>query len=747
MKKLISTAAALVFGLSTQSVAFDASDNVSNFLNGTFGNCNIFSFVDAAPGNAFVATINNTLFFAGGSRFEGNTLIPNQLPITDTALSAECFDDPSQANNFNVIGVDPAEGTFASDTRIGFAIEVTSDMTGVGGFAPGTYNFYTNDFYTYSAPANVAPIANAGPDQPSVASGAVVTLYGRDSSDSDGTIASYAWTRTGGTGAAVSFPTNSSSPSFLAESLSIGATPVTYVFSLVVTDNLGLASTADTVTITVQPPVDTQLPVANAGADQTVASEAAVSLNGSGSTDNDAIASYAWTTTSGVTLTGANTATPSFTAPTIPFGSHAGAFEFTLTVTDNAGNTHTDTVTITVQAAADTTPPDAPTAANTTITTHGDGTVTVSGTTEPNATVTVIFPDGTTVTGLATASGAFSVTSAASQPTGSVAVSVSDPAGNTSATLSASFIAAIVEQTQTEIASFLQSRTSHLTSSQPDLVGLLSGNVSGAFNAAATRDQGSFDFATSQDQAIWASVQGSWSESDGNENSYFFGAAGAHTNVSPNALVGMMVQFDSLTQEAGATTTEGDGYLVGPYVVARLPDQPLYFEGRYLFGRTENSTTIGTAAAQNFDTDRRLASLKVAGQLSYGDLRLTPNLTATHLDEVQQAFIDNDGNAIAEQGITQTDVALGLDFAKPLNVERGALSLTGGFASVWSQTEGSGTASTIAPDHQGQHGQAHLGLTYLSENGITYSAGTNYVGLGASDFESWSLHLGISMPF
>ena len=48
-----------------------------------------------------------------------------------------------------------------------------------------------------------------------------------------------------------------------------------------------------------------------------------------------------------MTLSGANTATPSFTAPTGP-----ATLTFKLTVTDNDGATDTDTVTVTSSTAA-----------------------------------------------------------------------------------------------------------------------------------------------------------------------------------------------------------------------------------------------------------------------------------------------------------------------------------------------------------------------------------------------------------
>jgi K319L-like, PKD domain len=89
-------------------------------------------------------------------------------------------------------------------------------------------------------------------------------------------------------------------------------------------------------------------PTASAGNDQTVASSATVNLDGTGSSDPDAdTLTYAWSQTSGpsVTLSGANTSTPSFTAPTGP-----ATLVFQLQVCDPANACDTDSVTITVSS-------------------------------------------------------------------------------------------------------------------------------------------------------------------------------------------------------------------------------------------------------------------------------------------------------------------------------------------------------------------------------------------------------------
>jgi hypothetical protein len=302
-----------------------------------------------------------------------------------------------------------------------------------------------------------------------------------------------------------------------------------------------------------------------------------------------------------------------------------------------------------------------------------------------------------------------------------------------------------VKETQTEIAGFLRARAEHVISTQPDLARLLSANAAGALYADVTEGQGTFKFVTPNRQSVWAQLQGSWSESRDAANSYIFGVVGASVELIPNTVVGVMLQFDQLIRQSGESTTEGDGYLVGPYFVTKLPNQPLYFEGRYLTGRTANRVNVNGAADQHFETDRSLASIKFAGQLSYDDLTITPNLSATRLEDTQSDFTNNRGSAVAEQGITVTDVAAGLNFTQLTSIGNSHVVLSGGFMSVWSETEGSGVAASLTPNPIGSRGRAHLGATYTSDQGVVWHVSTSYDGIGADGYQSVGLNFGIQV--
>src|SRR5262245_4169150 len=233
----------------------------------------------------------------------------------------------------------------------------------VGGFlnvqfrcAPGTVTPPDPGTITLTNPApsfdstnivapNQAPTANAGTDQ-TVASGAQVWLDGTGSTDPDNDTLTYAWSQTSGPSVTLS-GANTSTPSFTAPT-----GPATLVFQLQVCDPSNACDT-DSVTVNVSGPAN-QAPTANAGTDQTVASGAPVSLDGTGSTDpaNDTL-TYAWSQTSGPSAPSRRDALPisSFTAPTGP-----ATLVFQLQVCDPSNACDTDSVTVNVSGPANQAP-------------------------------------------------------------------------------------------------------------------------------------------------------------------------------------------------------------------------------------------------------------------------------------------------------------------------------------------------------------------------------------------------------
>lgn len=187
---------------------------------------------------------------------------------------------------------------------------------------------------------NQAPAANAGPDQTITDADGdtteVVTFDGSASTDPDGTIVSYRWTKNG-------------TPFGNTATFSVTQPIGTHTVELTVTDDQGATST-DTVVVTIvqpPPPADNLPPVADAGPDQTVTDTdgdgiASVTLDGTASSDPDGtVSGYGW-------WEGPELIATSFRAG-VPLT--VGIHTITLIVTDEHGASGSDDVVITVNAA------------------------------------------------------------------------------------------------------------------------------------------------------------------------------------------------------------------------------------------------------------------------------------------------------------------------------------------------------------------------------------------------------------
>ncbi len=176
---------------------------------------------------------------------------------------------------------------------------------------------------------NEAPVADAGPDQMFEAGNALV-LDGSASTDDDGIIVSYEWFDGDGT-APLATGVTASVPDLAAD---------TYFINLVVTDDDGDIDTDQLEVMIIAAVLDNELPVADAGEDQSILEGDDLLLDGSGSSDGDGtIVSYEWSDERSTFGNGETV---------ILGGLEAGSYTIELLVTDNDGGTDTDQLEVTV---------------------------------------------------------------------------------------------------------------------------------------------------------------------------------------------------------------------------------------------------------------------------------------------------------------------------------------------------------------------------------------------------------------
>jgi len=348
-------------GLTSNSVAVavftDAAPSVGSFtLNSTTftfpaapPNAPATNPITVAPGATVTMNVTATTISggSGGANWLSTEVAVRLLPVD--------FGDTDVCDDFDV----HTSNTVVTKSR---------SFTFVAPNAPGTYDVRARAFVgngcsgsggtltyngslTVQAPSNAAPTADAGGPYHG-AEGSAIALDGTGSTDTDGSIASYAWTyqivsADAGASCTITNPGSASASITCNEDGS-------YTVTLVVTDDDG-ATDDETVNLT----VTNAIPTANAGGPYSGAEGSTIQLSGSGNDpgdNDDAVLTYAWSVNAtgidagGVcTLSSATAQNPTVTCTD---DSGAGNFTVSLTVSDDDGGVSTaSTVNLTVSNA------------------------------------------------------------------------------------------------------------------------------------------------------------------------------------------------------------------------------------------------------------------------------------------------------------------------------------------------------------------------------------------------------------
>jgi poly(3-hydroxybutyrate) depolymerase len=275
------------------------------------------------------------------------TATGNASPVAN-AGSDKVINTPTSSTTFTGSATD-SDGTVTAYawTKVSggtATLSGTSTPTlSVSGVTAGSYTFRltvtdnggATHFDDVILTVNTPPVVSAGADRSITLPANSVSITGT-ASDANGTISSYSWTKVSGGLATLG---GTSTATLSASGLVQGS----YVFRLTVRDNHG-ATTSDDVQVTVLQGSN-NAPVADAGDDRIVNLPSnSVTITGTGSDTDGTISSYSWTKISGGAATLAGNTTPTLTAS----GLVAGTYVFRVAVTDNAGATDTDDVTVTV---------------------------------------------------------------------------------------------------------------------------------------------------------------------------------------------------------------------------------------------------------------------------------------------------------------------------------------------------------------------------------------------------------------
>lgn len=219
--------------------------------------------------------------------------------------------------------------------------------------------------------------------------------------------------------------------------------------------------------------------------------------------------------------------------------------------------------------------------------------------------------------------------------------------------------------------------------------------------------------------------------------------------VSRDLLVGALVQFDQMedSSEINGSSVEGRGWMVGPYVTARLRDN-LIFDGRFALGKSTNDISPFGTYTDTFETSRVLVEASLSGQYLVQGWTVSPNVSLAYLHEKQKSYVDSLNVTIPAQTVSLGQLRFGPNVSRRFTQPDGSsfepfVSLDGIYTFGSSDDIVSAEATKEA---EGLRARIEAGFTTTNEYGTQLSVRANYDGIGLSDFESYGVSVKLNIP-
>ncbi|GGF79106.1 Autotransporter beta-domain-containing protein [Mameliella alba] len=279
---------------------------------------------------------------------------------------------------------------------------------------------------------------------------------------------------------------------------------------------------------------------------------------------------------------------------------------------------------------------------------------------------------------------------------------------------------------------FMRQRADTLLSSQPDLAPLLRGDRRARHRLDYSDGVGSFDLRLGEEGPVWADLNLAWSTREGAELSYAFGALGGHVALGERTILGAMLQLDHARMDDPYADIEGQGWLVGPYMVHRAAAAPVFLEARLLYGRSSNDIHMENIGRQSFETERWLAALKLSGEVRRGATTWTPLVELAYTEDRHDGFVDLVGYEVPVQSVALGELTFGLGVVHALtSVDH----LTGGLSWIGSHERTDAGIAALNRDDTSGRGRIELGWEHRPDAGPALSVSGYWDGIGRSGYD------------
>ena len=225
---------------------------------------------------------------------------------------------------------------------------------------------------------------------------------------------------------------------------------------------------------------------------------------------------------------------------------------------------------------------------------------------------------------------------------------------------------------------------------------------------------------------------------------------GADYLISDDLLIGAMVQIDDMEDSSSAlnSSVEGTGWMVGPYMTARLAPN-LYFDGRVAVGTSVNDIRPFNTYKDEFTTDRWMATAGLTGDFQRGNWSIQPGASLSYFEETQNSYVDSIGVFIPSQTVSLGQVKIGPTFTGQFQTKDGMnYSPYMSLDAIYNFGDTSGVTVTNVDNAstEGWRGRVQAGVDFNMQNGTSISLGGSYDGIGRDQLDIWGLSFELNIP-
>ncbi len=226
---------------------------------------------------------------------------------------------------------------------------------------------------------------------------------------------------------------------------------------------------------------------------------------------------------------------------------------------------------------------------------------------------------------------------------------------------------------------------------------------------------------------------------------------GADYHLSDTTLIGVLAQFDWSDEKdpTNSFTTDGKGWIAGPYLVTRL-GKNLLFDGRAAYGQSNNTISPLGTYEDSFDTTRWLVSGTLTGDFNLSGWRFSPHVGVSYFEETQKAYMDGIGNNIIAQTVSLGRLTFGPEVSTSYTAGNGTvISPHIGIKGIWDFEKAqtidlnTGLASGSDNDFRASIG---AGISTQFNNGWLLSGEGHYDGIGDDTLEAYGGSVKLTVP-